>query len=545
MEFDCLAPNEMPRITRLSSAYLSGAKKLSEFYPHPPTLAAISSVAREMKREQRYPSETRSEVADILTGQNKRIFADSLPPEVARNLESLREGAVAVVTGQQAGLFGGPAYTFYKALTAIRLVNELHQRGVEAVPIFWIASEDHDLAEVSHCDWLTSRGLERLTWPGNAVAWEGQSVGRVLLGDAISQISALAAESLEGPLADRLGRTIQAAYRPSETFASAFAKLLREVTGRFGLILLDPMDERLHRLAVPLLQRTAELQGAITPALIARSKRLEQAGFHAQVKVTESATLLFGTDDRRRTSIRRKGGEFILGETHLSDGALREKIAHDPLSFSPNALLRPVVQDTLLPTVAYVAGAAEVAYLAQSQVIYDRLGVAMPVIVPRASFTLLEPHVERLLSRYKIRIKDHVLRGGQILRQQIERNSLPKGLDERFSVSAAELQRLLISLRKPIQKLDPTLIGAAETAARKISYQLEKLRGKVARARDFREGVLSRHERIIHDNLFPGNHLQEREMSLLPFLAKHGVDLLETLARHAGVGAPAHQIVHL
>ena len=545
MEFDCLAPNELPRVTRLYSAYLSGAKKLSEFYPHPPTLAASSRVAREMKRERRYTSETRSAVADILTEQNRDISAGSLPPEVARNLESLREGAVAVVTGQQAGLFGGPAYTFYKALTAIRLVNELHQRGVEAVPIFWIASEDHDLAEVSHCEWLTSRGLERLVWPGNAAEWEGQSVGRVLLGDEISKISGPAAESLEGPLAEQLGQTLQSAYRPGETFAGAFAKLLREVTGRFGLILLDPLDERLHRLAVPLLQRTAELQGEITPALIARSKRLEQAGFHAQVKVTPSATLLFGTVNSRRISIHQKSGEFILGETHFSDTALREEIAKDPLSFSPNALLRPVVQDTLLPTVAYVAGPAEVAYFAQSQVIYEQLGVAMPVIVPRASFTLLEPHVERLIGRYKIRVKDHVLRGGQILRKQIETNSLPKGLDERFSVSAAELQKLLTSLRKPIEKLDPTLTGAAETAARKISYQLEKLRGKVARARDFRELVLSRHGQIIRENLFAGGHLQERELSLLPFLAKHGVELLDTLARHAGVGAPAHQIVHL
>jgi bacillithiol synthase len=545
MEFDCLAPNEMPRITRLYSAYLSGAKKLSEFYPHPPTLAAISRVTREMKRERRYSSETRSAVADILTDQNTKISANSLPPAVARNLESLREGAVAVVTGQQAGLFGGPAYTFYKALTAIRLVSELHQRGVEAVPVFWIASEDHDLAEVSRCDWLTSRGLERLNWPGDTAEWEGQSVGRVLLGDAITKISGLAAESLEGPLADQLEQFIQTAYRPSETFAGAFAKLLREITGRFGLILLDPLDERLHRLAVPLVRRTAELQNTITPALIARSKRLEQAGFHAQVKVTESTTLLFGTENRRRTSIRQKSDEFILGEAHLSPAALQEKIAHDPLSFSPNALLRPVVQDTLLPTVAYVAGPAEVAYFAQSQVIYERLGVAMPVIVPRASFTLLEPHVARLLDRYKIRVKDHVLRGGQILRKQIETNSLPKALDERFLLSAAELEKLLASLRKPIHKLDPTLTGAAETAARKMTFQLEKLRGKVARARDFKDGVLSRHERIIRESLFPEAHLQERELSLLPFLAKHGIDLLDTLARHAGVGAPAHQIVHL
>ncbi len=159
MEFDCLAPNELPRVSRLYSAYLDGAKKLSEFYAYPPTLAAIVRAARELKRGKYYSRETRSAVADILADQNQGFAAGPLPVAVERNLASLREGAVAVVTGQQAGLFGGPAYTFYKALSALRVVGELHQRGVEAVPVFWIASEDHDLAEVNHCDWLSRSGL--------------------------------------------------------------------------------------------------------------------------------------------------------------------------------------------------------------------------------------------------------------------------------------------------------------------------------------------------------------------------------------------------
>lgn len=545
MEFDCLAPNELPHVTRLYTAYLSGAKKLSEFYPHPPTLAAISSVSRERKRERRYSPEMRAAIANILARQNADISAAGMHPAVERNLASFREGAMAVVTGQQAGLFGGPAYTFYKALTAIRLVQELHHRGIEAVPIFWIASEDHDLAEVSACDWLTSHGVKRLQWQPTSSEVAGRSVGRVRLDDPIVELAKKAAESLEGPAAEEIAEAITAAYQPAETFGSAFAKLLRALTDRFGLILLDPLDEKLHQLAAPLLGRVVEQQSALSAELAERGKRLEKAGYHAQVKVGAASTLLFGTENGKRVAVRQKNGEFLLGENSADGANLRVQINNDPGAFSPNALLRPVVQDTLLPTVAYVAGPAEIAYFAQSQVVYHHVGATMPVIVPRASFTLIEPYVERLLEKYGLEFRDHVLGGRQSLRKQLELNSLPRGLNEKFEKGEAEVRELLASLRKPITKLDSTLGGATDTTSRKIIFQLQKLRAKTARARDLRDGVLTRHEKIIRDALYPSNHLQERALSLLPFLARHGMELLDTLARHAGIGSPAHQIARL
>lgn len=545
MEFDCLAPNELPHVTRLYTAYLTGAKKLSEFYPHPPTLAAISSVSRERKRDARYPGEMRSALARILSTQNERISASGLHPAVQRNLASFREGAMAVVTGQQAGLFGGPAYTFYKALTAVRLVQELHHRGIEAVPIFWIASEDHDLAEVSACDWLTSHGVERFQWQPASSDVAGRSVGRVPLGEPIVELAKKAAESLEGPASKEIAEAISAAYRPAETFGTAFAKLLRALTERFGLIVLDPLDQELHELAAPLLGRVVAQQSALTSELSERGKRLERAGYHAQVKVSATSTLLFGTENGKRVAIRQKNGEFLLGEQWADAANLQRRIAKDPVAFSPNALLRPVVQDTLLPTIAYVAGPAEIAYFAQSQVIYQHLGTTMPVIVPRASFTLIEPYVERLLEKYGLELRDHILGGRQLLRKRLELNSIPRGLKEKFDMAEAEILELLASLKKSITKLDSTLGGAVDTGSRKILYQLQKLRAKTGRARDLRDRILTRHEEIIRDALYPSNHLQERALSLLPFLARHGTDLLDTLARHAGIGTPAHQIARL
>jgi bacillithiol biosynthesis cysteine-adding enzyme BshC len=544
MEFDCLAPNELPRVSRLYSAYLDGAKKLSEFYAYPPTLAAIVRAARELKRGKYYSREMRSTVADILADQNRGFAVGPLPVSVERNLASLREGAVAVVTGQQAGLFGGPAYTFYKALSVLRVVGELHQRGIEAVPVFWIASEDHDLAEVNHCDWLTRSGLRRLAWASPLNGTQARSVGRIKLGDAVTTLVREATDGLEGPFYDEVAEALEAAYQPDQTFGSAFARLLARIFANYGLILLDPLDERLHRLAAPVLKRVPDEQNALTVELLARDKHLEQAGYHSQVKVTERTTLLFATVDGQRVAIRRRNGHFLIGEKELTAAELVAAIGREPESFSPNALFRPVVQDNLLPTVAYVAGPSEMAYFAQSNVVYRHGLGHMPVVVPRASFTLIEPSIERLLERYDIEIQD-VFRGRQHLRGLLERQSLPRGLDARFTQGESELRKILAGMRKPVTKLDATLGGALDTADRKILYQFGKLRAKSGRAVDLRTGIITAHERTLREALYPNNDLQDRSLSLLPFLARHGHDLLDWLARHSGIGCPAHQVVRL
>lgn len=543
MEFDCLAPNEIPGITRLYSAYLTGAKRLSEFYAYPPTLAAIGKAARELKRAKRYTREMRAAVTDILTEQNSSLANGSLPESVARNLESLREGAVAVVTGQQAGLFGGPAYTVYKALSALRIVQELHHRGVEAVPVFWVASEDHDLAEVSHCDWATSASVERFEIAEPADV-QGRSIGRVKLGDEVSALVKKAADALEGADAHQVGDALIAAYQPEKTFGRAFAELVAQIFAPRGLILLDPLDARLHKLSAPVMAKSAAEQHVLTEALTERGKQLIHLGYHAQVKVTANTTLLFGSVDGKRVAIRQRNDHFVLGDRELSGPELVAEIESKPGEFSPNALLRPVVQDNLLPTVAYVAGPAEVAYFAQSQVIYERGLAQMPVIVPRASFTVIESGVGRLLEKYKLGLAD-VLRGKQYLRKKMEGNSLSRGLDATFARGETDVQKILRGLAKPLTRIDKTLLGALDRAERKMLYQFNRLKGKTARAVDFRTGVLTRHEKTIEDLLYPHSELQERELSFLPFLARQGNDLVDALLKHSGIGAPAHQIVRL
>lgn len=550
MEHDCLTPAEVPHLTRLYSDFLSRrdghprTARISGPYRHQPTAAGIKEAARALKRGgSLYPAEMRAEVAEILATQNAGFCGGALPAELERNLSLLKKNAVAVVTGQQVGLFGGPAYTFYKAISALRIVEQLRKNGAEAVPVFWMAGEDHDLEEVNHVYWPSAAALECLDWLGGEEQ-AGRSVGSISLGPEITPLVRKAADLLGGPGTHRLSDILSSAYQPGQTLGSAFARMMAALFGERGLILLDPLDGRLHRLAAPLLRRAVAEQSHLTAALLAQNKVLEAAGYHAQVKVTDRSTLLFTLIEGKRAAVVRRNSEFVAAGRVFSAAELDAAIEAHPESFSPNALLRPVVQDTLLPTAAYIGGPAEVAYFEQNRVVYERLLGRMPVILPRASFTLVEPPVERLLKRYGLAVRD-VFRGRQHLRVKMERQNVPRGLANRFAAEKKNLARMLGGLRKPLGKLDSTLAGALDTAEKKMLYQLGKLQGKAGRAADFRVGVLNLHEQAIREALFPLNGLQERSLSLLPFLARNGLELLDQLGKDAGFKSAAHCLVRL
>jgi bacillithiol biosynthesis cysteine-adding enzyme BshC len=545
MEYHCQTLDSLPHITRLYSDFLSWRSKrgstteLSGLYVHRPDLSGVKSAVRAIRSgAAAYPKEMRAAVVEILRHQNAKFARGQLATEVARNLDRLAGKSVAIVTGQQVGLFGGPAYTFYKALSALRIVEQLRKAGIDAVPIFWMASEDHDLAEVNHVSWPTANGEERLEWTGDK-SLEGMSVGNIRLGDAITPVVKRAVDALSGSDSGEIGTILLNAYQPAATFGSAFAGMMSALFAKRGLILLDPVDVRLHKLSAPLQIRAANEQSELGAALLEQNKRLEKLGYHAQVKVTDRSTLLFATTEGKRVSLVRRNSGFVAGTREFSSSQLESEIESHPESFSPNALLRPVMQDTLLPSAAYIGGPAEIAYFAQNRVLYDRLLGRMPAILPRASFTIVEPVVQRLLTRYELSIED-ICQGRQFLRGKMERQNLPRDLAARFIAEEKKIARMLEALRKPIGKLDSTLIGALETAQRKMLYQFGKLRAKSGRAEGFRTGVLGRHEQSIREALYPQNELQERSLNLLPFLARNGLELLDSLEKKSGLDSGAH-----
>lgn len=536
MEYDCLRFSEIPHTTRLFASFTEDFPSIKEFYAHAPDDAG----ARAGADEARLDAGVRSAVAEILRDQNRNFGSDGA---TEKNIERLKNGAAAIVTGQQVSLFGGPAYSLYKALDAIRGASELTRAAVDAVPIFWLATEDHDLTEANECYFGERYGVARMEVP-LAEGVEGQSVGRILLGDSAGAVVEHALELLSGPGKKEIADAMRESYAARETFGSAFGKLFARLLKGSGLILLDPLDRRLHELARPMYRKAIEDAGRITEDLIARGKLLEKSGFHAQVKVTPQSTLLFLEVDGKREALQRKNGDFLAGEAKLDQNELLERMDKTPEALSASVLLRPVLQDSILPTAAYIGGPAEVAYMAQAQVVYKRVLGRMPAILPRASFTLIAPEVARTLKKYELGFFD-LLEGRQKLRRKMEARYLPAGLKAKFGRDEKTLRKMLAAYGKPFERLDKTLGGARDTAERKMLHQFAKLREKAGRAENARTGVLDRHEAEIMSALYPRHGLQERTLSLLPFLARHGMDLLKQLQAAASTACSGHRVLEL
>jgi bacillithiol synthase len=474
-------------------------------------------------------------LADLLERQSIKFGASE---SAMANIAKLRAGARAVVTGQQVVLFGGPLLTILKAATAVARAKEATAAtGIDHVPVFWLATEDHDLAEVNHVFWNTRNGLARHELPAREED-TGRHVGEVVLGDAIQSIVTTAVETLEGPFADEVGRALRESYAPGETYGSAFGKLMSRLLAGKGIIFIDPLDARLHRLAAHVYLRALDESDSLRDALLARSQELEAAGYHVQVKVTHETTLLFYKVGGRREPLRSRNGKFIAADSEFSREELASAIEKTPEAFTPSALLRPVVQDTLLPTAAYIGGPAEIAYMAQTQVAYAKILGRMPAILPRASFTIVEQPIARFLAHYGLDVRDF-LRGSQHVRAMMEQKALPGGLASRFDATERTLRDLLKTYEEPLEKLDPTLIEALRAMEGKVLHQFGQLRAKAGRAENLRSGVLDRKERILLDSLYPQGGLQERSLCFLPLLAASGRELLDELSRLSSLGGSA------
>jgi bacillithiol biosynthesis cysteine-adding enzyme BshC len=527
MECRSLPFRQLPHQPKLFLQFLDSFSSVKQFYGHPPTMQAVKKFAKTLN----YPRERRAEVVDILRAQNDALGAGDAARE---NLERFAKGAVAVVSGQQVGLFGGPAYAIYKAVSAIQIAQELTKAGVDAVPVFWMATEDHDLDEVRVSNWFHEGKLKRFELPGNGDA--GQPVGRIPLGPQVAEMVHEGARILTALGGELVAGMFRETYGAQETYGSSFGKLFTRLFAEQGLILLDPLDARLHRVAGAVLAKAAEERDALNEALLARGKELEKAGFAAQVKVTAKSSLLFSmgldaTEEKpagTRQAIGVSGGKFVSGAQSWTKEELIQAVQAAPEKFSPNALLRPVLQDFLLPTAAYIAGPAEIAYFAQAEVIYKKLLGRMTVILPRAAYTILDAKAEKLLRRYGLKVED-VWRGSQELRRAMETSSVPATLAKNFDKSVKESAKMLAQLKKQIVRLDPTLGGAVATAEKKIAFQLEKLKRKAGKAQALKAGLIAAHEEFLESLLYPHKVLQSRELCFLPILASWGMGGLKEL----------------
>jgi bacillithiol synthase len=528
VDSECLPFSSIPHTSRLFQDYLHHFDRVQQFYPRPPLERGWW---KDEARRIEYPADRRNAVAAVLERQNREFGAGE---KTLANIERLRAGAPAVVTGQQVGVFGGPLFCLLKALTVA-----VHAESAGAVPVFWLATEDHDVEEINFINLPAGDHLKKISV--NVAHAENTPVGKMVFGDeitaAVQQIAALFEKS-------EVAELLAESYSPGETFGTGFAKFYAKALAELGIVFLDPLDPALHRVAAPVYGEALEQADEINHRLLERNRELESAGYHAQVKVTPSHTLCFYFEDGARVPLRLDGGGFVAGRRKFSRQEILEETQRCPEHFSANVLLRPVLQDFLLPTLFYIGGPSEIAYFAQIETVYGVLAKRVTPVLPRFFATLVEPRQAKLLERYGMTLAD-VFIGPEKLREAIAARALPESITKSFDAAAEHLERALELVQGPLEKLDRTLVDAASNAGVKMRHQIQALREKAARAEARRDSELQRHADELSTLLYPNKDLQEREIGSLYFLLKYGTGVVEKAKGLLQQGCADHQVVRL
>jgi len=531
---DCYPIDVVPGLSRLFLDYCAGEPAVRPFY---------SSLPRETGWQKRCPVPDHwHEVVELLAEQNTSAAA-------AGSLEALRAGAGTVLTGQQVGLLGGPLFTPFKAATAVARARQATAAGHPHVPIFWLATEDHDFAEINHVTFPSRKELRKLEYakaPTHPVP-----VGGVVVDETIGPLIEQAWELLGS--SDAMDALV-AAYKPGRTLGQAFAEFYSKAFAAQGLLVLDAAGSAVHRLGAPVLLAAIERADELHAALLERNKALEAAGYHTQVAVAAQSSLLFLIHERtgERLALKRMAptgaepnGVWQAGREKLTTADLVGVLAAEPERISPAALLRPVFQDYLMGTSLIVGGPAEVAYFAQSAVLYERILGRVTAAEPRLSATLIEPAIGELMEKHELGLERVFKETADSLAQLLAARAMPVEGKRKLSSAGTALDAELEPLLAYMKAMDAGLGRSAETAASKMRYQMNRLRRLAANFEMQREGSLRRHAEAVERALNPGGMLQERVHGAAYYFARYGFELAEKLTSLAGDPCPGHKAVWL
>ncbi len=521
----------MPGMSRLFLDYCSGA--LSAFLP-----------LDDGRRERPAIPPHWPEIVRLLSAQNPSANA-------APALAALAKGAGTIVTGQQVGLFGGPLFTPFKAATAIARARQATAAGHPHAAIFWLATEDHDFDEIDHVTFPAGRSLEKLQYAQVDDSAVGRPVGGRVLDDRILPLVDRASELL-GP--SDATEALANAYKPGRTLAQAFADFYAKIFAAQGLLILDASGREFHRLGAPVLRAGIECADELHAALLERNRELEAAGYHAQVAVGPQNSLLFLIDEHsgarlalKRTppSAQEPNGLWLAGRQNYSTADLVGILDAEPERISPSALLRPVFQDFLLSTSLFIGGPAEIAYFAQSAVLYERILGRQTPAAPRFFGTLIEPGIAELLRQHELTLERVFAEDSASLAQLFAARTMPVEGKQKLAAAGNALDAELTSLLEWTASLDEGLNRSAETAASKIRYQMNRLRTLAANFQLQKEASLSRHADAICQALYPNEALQERVHGAAYYFARYGLELAETLSVQAENSCPGHTAIWL
>jgi bacillithiol biosynthesis cysteine-adding enzyme BshC len=527
-----------PWIRRLAADYAYNFQAVAPFFAGDPMDRAAWADA--IRRTQSH-SRRRHDITQVLQAQQQRRGAPQAAIKAARLLED--ERTVAIVTGQQAGLFGGPLFTLLKALTTLKLAERVsHEHGVPTVAIFWIDAEDHDWDEVRSCTVFDPALVPHSVALPARPAGAPSPVATVRLDHSISA----ALRDLERSLPptefrDALVADLAAAYVEGIGMAEAFGRWMETVLGSRGLVVYDSSDTASKPIVSGVFVSELSHPGETARLAAAAGAHLVSRGYHSQVTTHDDGLALFRLDDGRR-AIRHHDGQFVIGEEGLAQAALVREAADRPSAFSPNVLLRPIVQDTMFPTICYVAGPNELAYLGQLRTVYERFGVPMPLMYPRASATLLDSAAMRFLSRYSLPLDALQPQDESGLNQLLE-SQIPPHVEASFGGASSAINQSMQALISALPALDPTLEGAARSTLGRMEHDLQTLHNKMIQAAKRRDETLRRQYIRTRALAFPDGHAQERTIGFVSFLNQYGPALVDRLAEELPLDMGHHWVV--
>jgi bacillithiol biosynthesis cysteine-adding enzyme BshC len=449
------------------------------------------------------------------------------------------------VTGQQAGLFGGPLYVLLKAMATLELARRLEsQRGKPVVPVFWVASDDHDFAEVRTVSVIDPGGSLRTLRYAPHHEPDGAPASAIVLDDTMPQLVLELGRSLPASLErDELLAAVADCYVAGETLAGAFARLVSRLLPE--LVVLDPADPALKALAAPIFVRELREASPVSRLALEVGEKLLAAGYHQQVPVRSGFLNLFTLVEGQRRAVALADGVLEIRGTRerLSVDDAVHRIEREPALWSGGALLRPLVQDWLLPTAAYVGGPAEIAYHAQIVPSYAHFGIPRPALVPRPSVTLVEPQQARALDAEKLRLVD-LVGDPEALVSRWAREAYPE-VEAAFARTREAIERELGAVEQELGRHDPTLQGATAAARGRALHQVESLHEKALRALKKRDQERADRLRRTRDALLPGGALQERGLGQVGPLARRGPSLVDLLRDEVDLFARGHQVIRV
>jgi bacillithiol biosynthesis cysteine-adding enzyme BshC len=520
--------------------YLYRFERLAPFFPAYPK--DTDSWQQAAKRTSSYSRETGRVTAE-LREQNRQMDADSA---VFESLDALEEGALAIVTGQQVGLLGGPLYTLYKAITAVELARYATSiLGHPVVALFWMDADDHDFDEVRDARLLNpSNQLFTVSYHPTEIQ-DHVPVGSLRLEPSIeeplSQLDELLSPTEFKP--EVLGQ-LKETYAPGRTLSEAFGSWLLRMTRGSGLAVVNPASAELKSVAAPLFEREAADRSESTRLVEQTTHQLLSLGYHAQVSTSENRLNLFYAEPSRFHVVSEESGFRLSPDGPLvGEPEVRKLIQERPERFSPNVILRPVFQDMLLPTLAFVGGPNELTYLAQLGAVYQHFGVPMPVIVPRASLTVIERGNAKFLKRQGLALGD-LRANDESLLNRLLREQAPPELEEDLSRARTCIHEITETLERDLASVDPTLVSTVRSSRGKMLHQVGELEAKSLRAIKKKDEILQRQFFSARTALFPNFEMQERQLSPVQYLVKYGWHFTEMVRESIDFEKPGHVLLY-